>query len=103
MANPPIPPLPTIPPVAQPINQTLLNQQASVGLHSPLAIIGSFIYVIRGIFSSDNKLAWRWVDNKTESTILVESQYQEGVEAKDVRPGVYIDVDQISFGQVSTA
>lgn len=102
MPNPPIPPLPVIPPVDQPINQTLLNQQASVGLHSPLAITGAFIYIIRGIFSPDNKLSWTWVDNKTESTILVESQYQPDVDAKDLRPGVYVDVDQTSFGQIST-
>lgn len=73
----------------------------NVPLQSPLAIVGAFIFLVRERFKPDFGLPWKWLDSKTDTDILIEAQYEENIEASDMRPGIYIDKDQTSYGKVT--
>lgn len=78
-----------------------LEQLPSIQLHSPLAIVGAFLYIVRQRFAEGSGMPWVWRDNKADTDIHVEIQYEPNTEAADLRPGVYIDKDQTSYGQVT--
>lgn len=45
-------------------------------------------------------MPWVWRDNPADTEIHIEVQYEPNTETADKRPGVYIDKDQTSYGQV---
>ncbi len=78
-----------------------LNQLPSIRLQSPLAILGALLYLVRHRFDPEFKLPWEWSGNATETGILVETQFNEGTEVRDNRPGIFIDRSQTTYGKVS--
>ena len=77
----------------------LAQQPASVQLHSSLALIGGYIYMLRQYFSSGG-LPWQWVDNKTQTGVLIESAFEKNTEVNDFKPGVYVDRGQLAIQHV---
>jgi len=79
------------------------EDSAQTILSTPLSIVGMIIEVIRLRFTaeiySDPVLSWAWeplesADLTSDSIIFVESGFNENIEARTVRPGIWIDRDQ---------
>lgn len=74
-------------------------------LSTPLTTIGVFVAIIRERFSEtylhEPILHWAWQDNKKATGIFIESGFDEDIEARNVRPGVWVDQLQHVFGRVS--
>jgi len=79
------------------------NANAQVVLSTPLAILGMLVDVVRqrfaeGVFS-DPVVNWTWkpldeYDPGDDDVIYIESGWNVNLEARTVRPGVWIDLDQ---------
>jgi hypothetical protein len=69
-----------------------------VQLSTPLAILGMFIAVIRERFKesnfSDPERSWYWVPEEAGTGVFIESGWNENLEARSVRPGVWVDCMQ---------
>jgi hypothetical protein len=85
------------------LGPTELGQLYEVKIQSPLALVGAFLYLVRNRFKDDpsNTLNWKWRDDPGATDITIEAQYNQNTEARDVRPGIYIDRDQTTYGKVS--
>lgn len=76
----------------------------NVKLSTPLSVIGMFIAIVRERFRegvySDPPLPWSWVPDATGNTdkvktgIFIESGWNENLEGRNVRPGVWVERDQ---------
>lgn len=69
---------------------------------SPLAVIGLFVEVIRARFQASvvgTSLPWVWDKEIKNSTIAIESAYNEDQAHKNKRPAVFIDVDGAVLGR----
>ena len=77
----------------------------SLVLSSPLAVLGMFVTVIRERFSernsSDPAFFWTWNEDPKTTGIFVESGWNENLEARTVRPGIWIDRGQNAYRQSS--
>lgn len=82
----------------------------AVILTTPLATVGVFVAILRKRFErgafSDPALPWIWIPDtngntdKNHTGIFVESGWNENIEARNVRPGVWVDRDQNVYGRV---
>jgi len=67
-------------------------------LSTPLTVLGMFIEVVRARFStdtfSDPEVPWTWDDDIGTTDIFIESGFNTNIEARTVRPGIWIDRDQ---------
>lgn len=76
------------------------QQPDVVKLHSPLELIGAFVYLLREHFkATDLPLTWR--DNKTNSDILIESDLNRHTEAFDHKPSIFVSKGQTATQQIS--
>jgi hypothetical protein len=80
-----------------------LGQLFEIKVQSPLAIVGAFLYLVRNRFKDDpaNQLNWKWRDDPGTTEVTIEAQFNQNTESRDVRPGIYIDRDQTTYGKVS--
>ena len=73
-------------------------------MSTPLTILGVFVEVVRERFRAESQVEpaspWIWQDNLKETSIFVESGWNENIEARNVRPGVWIDRDQNIYQKV---
>jgi hypothetical protein len=67
----------------------------TVQLSTPLAVLGMFISVIRERFKegnfSDPARPWYWTAVPAETGVFIESGWNENLEARTTRPGVWVD------------
>ena len=92
----------------------LEGQHPDVFPGSPLALIAVFVETIRLRFSQDNayKLPYYWTQDPTpdgdeENTddsprkILIESQYLQNPDARDMRPAIYVERGDTPFTKIA--
>lgn len=70
-----------------------------------LTIIGVFVAILRERFNpttpSDPALKWRWSPSLKDTGLFIESGWNENLEGRNVRPGIWVDRDQNVYQQVS--
>ncbi|PIX39958.1 MAG: hypothetical protein COZ56_15990 [Armatimonadetes bacterium CG_4_8_14_3_um_filter_58_9] len=70
-----------------------------------LTIIGVFVAILRERFSpatpSDPPLKWHWLPEIKDTGLFIESGWNENLEGRNVRPGIWVDRDQNVYQQVS--
>jgi len=68
-------------------------------------MLGVFIDVIRQRFqegsSIDPILPWVWTSDLATTGLFVENGWNENIEARNVRPGIWLDREQNIYGKVS--
>jgi hypothetical protein len=74
-------------------------QPDSVRLHSPLALTGAFIYMLREYFKL-GLTNWEWKDNLTASDIFISSAYNKNTQVSNHKPGIYVDKGQTTYSKV---
>ena len=66
-----------------------------IAISSPLTVIGIFIAILREHFTAvannNPPLKWAWEDDVKTTQIFVESGFNENIEARNVRPGLWVD------------
>ncbi len=78
-----------------------------VKISTPLATIGVFVAILRERFLtgehrlSSPELPWEWLADKKATGVFIESGWNENLEGRNVRPGVWIDRGQNIYGKVS--
>lgn len=74
-------------------------------LSTSLALLGVLVEIIRERFTegiySDPALKWFWKSDLKTTGIFIESGWNENLEGRNVRPGIWIDRDQNVYGKVS--
>lgn len=74
-------------------------------ISTPLTVVGVFVTILRERFktgaSIDPVLPWTWVDDLDATELFVESGWNENIEARNVRPGIWIDRDQNVYNRVT--
>jgi len=78
---------------------TVPRPQSEAALVStPLTVLGMFIEVMRSRFSlhefDDPEIRWVWDADPNSTGIFIESGFNTNLEARTVRPGIWIDRDQ---------
>lgn len=72
---------------------------------TPMAALGVFVQILRERFSQassiDPILPWVWNDDVNTTKIFVESGWNDNLEARNVRPGVWVTRNQNVYGKVS--
>lgn len=67
-------------------------------LSTPLTVLGMFIEIVRMRFTDsdydDPDVPWNWTNDFDTTEIFVESGFNQNLEARTVRPGIWIDRDQ---------
>jgi len=75
-------------------------------LSTPLTVIGMLVTILRERFlaatnHSDPALPWGWVSSPADTGVFIESGWNENLEGRNVRPGVWVDRDQNIYAAVS--
>jgi hypothetical protein len=74
-------------------------------LSTPLTIVGVFVEILRQRFkagaSIDPELPWTWTDDPNTTQLFIESGWDENLEARNVRPGIWVDRDQNVYNRVT--
>jgi len=77
------------------------GQHSYINLSAPLTLIGIFVTIIRDRFSatakSDPAMKWIWVPDLKTTPIFIESGFNEHLEARNARPGIWVDREQSVF------
>lgn len=81
---------------------------------SPLAVLGVFVEVLRARFRGDNlgKTSYYWDNDPTPRAtetgepdaprkLIIESQYQQYPDSRDVQPALFVERGALSFSQVA--
>lgn len=80
------------------------GQHAYINISTPMTLIGIFVAILRERFlvstPSDPALKWNWIDDLKATAVFIESGFNEEMEARNTRPGIWVDRDQTSYGQV---
>jgi hypothetical protein len=89
------------------IPKPVTDPTGKVKISTPLATIGVFVAILRERFKtgehrlSDPELSWEWLPDIKTTEIFVESGWNENLEGRSVRPGVWVDRGQNVYGKVS--
>jgi len=75
------------------------QQHESILLHSPLAVAGMFLFVLRDYFGNHD-LHWKWDENKSTSGIIIDTDFNPQTENPDGKPAIYVEKGQTAYGQV---
>jgi len=79
------------------------GQHPYVNISSPLTLIGIFVEVIRELFKETNpvtpELLWHWTPDLKSTPLFVESAANIHMEARNTRPGVWVDQEQTVFAR----
>lgn len=71
-------------------------------LSESLSIIAILVKILRERFSDTTsfpELPWKWKADPAETDIFIESGWNENLEARNVRPGIWVDRSQNVFHQ----
>ena len=81
------------------------GSHSGIAISSPLTVIGIFVAILREHFTAaaanDPALMWQWQDDVKTTQIYVESGFNENIEARNVRPGVWVDRLQTVYSKHS--
>lgn len=81
------------------------GSHANLWISSPLTLIGIFIAVLQERFDaetfSDPVLPWAWERDLKTTGIFIESGFNSKMEARNIRPAVWVDRAQNNYGRVS--
>lgn len=87
--------IPQLPDGAQPL----------LRVSTPLTMLGVFIEILRNRYkegsSIDPILPWVWSSEQATTGLFIENGWNENIEARNVRPGIWIDREQNVYGKVS--
>ncbi len=76
-----------------------------VQFSTPLVTIGVLVEVLRERFKetseSDPDVPWHWTNDPKTTPIFIESGWNENLEARNVRPGIWVDRDQNVYQRVA--
>lgn len=73
-------------------------------LSESLSIIAILVKILRERFSDTTslpELPWKWRPNIVETDIFIESGWNENIEARNVRPGIWVERSQNIYRQIS--
>jgi len=92
--------------VTEPLPVTSPRQpHPDLRLSTPLTTIGVFVALVRERFSETHLnepiLHWNWKTDKKTTGIFIESGFDKDIEARNVRPGIWVDQLQHVFGRVA--
>ncbi len=87
--------------VPDPKNQPSPEQAQNVFIRpgSGLAVIGTYLEIVRGRFSTDAGLQWVWNPDPKAGSIVIESAFNEEKLDRNNRPAIYIDRDDLVTGR----
>ena len=72
---------------------------------TPLTLIGIFVAILRERFDpdthSDPELSLAWSSDLKTTEIFIESGFNKAIEARNVRPGIWVDRTQSNYGRVA--
>jgi len=72
---------------------------------TPMTALGVFVQVLRERFTDGNSidpvLPWTWENDPNTTKIFVESGWNDNLEARNVRPGVWVDRQQNVYGKIA--
>ncbi len=81
------------------------GQNVAINISTPLTLIGLFVAILRERFlattPSDPPLKWNWIDDLKTTGVFIEAGFNENMEGRNTRPGIWVDRDQTSYGQVA--
>jgi len=73
-------------------------------LSTPMTVLGIFVAVMQERFSastpSEPPLKWNWLSDVKDTQIIIASGFNEGIEARNARPAIWIDREQTTYGEV---
>ena len=72
---------------------------SSIRLHSPLAVTGAYIYMLRDYYGQE-RLPWIWRNNKTTTDILIESGMEPAVNVTNPKPAILVSKGQTAYGKI---
>jgi hypothetical protein len=79
------------------------GSNSQIVLSSPLAVLGMLVDVLRQRFKNypinDPALRWVWDPDPKKTGIFVESGWNDNLEARNVRPGVWVERGQNVYTQ----
>jgi len=82
--------------MTEPIRPEGANEQLK--LSTSLSIVGMIVAILRERFTesswSDPTLPWKWLEDVNSTEIFIESGWNKNIEARTVRPGIWVDRDQ---------
>lgn len=80
------------------------GQHSYVNISSPLTLIGIFVEVIREFFRETTvvnpEVLWHWTEDLKTTPLFIESAANIHMEARNTRPGVWVDQEQTVFARV---
>lgn len=87
--------------VPEPKNQPAPEEAQHVQIRpgSGMAVIGVFVEVIRKRFPVDSGLPWTWRPNVNETTVVIESAFNEDKAHRNFRAAIYVDRDEQVTGR----
>lgn len=78
----------------------LKQQSKYIPLHSPLEIVGAFVYILRELFQTPG-LLWQWSNNRNTTGIVIEAGNEEEIATANSKPGLFVNIGQTVYEQVS--
>lgn len=72
---------------------------------TPVVVLGIFTAILRERFSNEAEslpaLPWGWEEDLKETEVFIETGFNENMEARNVRPALWVDYLQHAFGKVA--
>jgi hypothetical protein len=80
------------------------GQHDFINMSAPLTLIGIYVAILRDRFMASTPsvppLKWNWTSDLKTTGIYIEDGFNEAMEARNVRPGIWVDRDQTVFSKV---
>lgn len=87
----------------EPITPQGMNQIFAVS--SPVTLLGVLVAILRERFDqatySDPEVPYHWKPDLKETGIFIESGFNDHIETRNVRPGIWVDRDQTAYTKIS--
>jgi len=81
------------------------NTYGKVFFSTPMTIIGIFVAILQERFTettpSEPPLEWFWTPDLKTTGVFIESGFNVSMEARNTRPGIWVDRTQTTYGEVS--
>lgn len=75
-------------------------QPFEVTLHSPIEIVGAFVYMLREFFQTPD-IPWSWKNNNTTTGILIEAGNEEEIATANGKPALFVNKGQTVYERMS--
>jgi len=81
------------------------GSRTDIYLSTPMTVLGIFVAILHERFSpetpSDPPLKWSWLSDIKDTEIIIASGFNEGIEARNDRPAIWVDREQTAYGKVA--